>query len=162
MENEIRPDSPLIRAVLMVFDKSENQLVPLSLDAETGGVPSTTVSTPSSPTAETRFLSGSTSGRPIKVVQTATAGTLIHTAVSGATLFDSLYLYANNTSSSTVKLTLEWGGVTSPDDLIEVNIPGEHGLYTVIYGLKLNGGLVVGAFAGSANVINITGWVVRA
>ena len=158
-QNDGKPDATTMRVVLMVLDKAKNTLVPLPLDAETGGLPST--STAASANARPLLLSGSTSGRPIKVAATATAGTLIHTAVAGTSQFDSLYLFANNTDSTARKLTLEWGGTTSPDDLIEVTIPAEHGLYTVVYGLKLNGGVVVRAFAATANVINITGWVVR-
>jgi len=49
-----------------------------------------------------RKLSGSTDGKPIKVVATATAGTTIHTAVAGTTAgtFDEIWLYAYNGHSS--------------------------------------------------------------
>ena len=40
------------------------------------------------------LLSGGTSGAPIPVAATATPGTLIHTAVAGATSFDEVYLWA--------------------------------------------------------------------
>lgn len=105
------------------------------------------------------LLSGSTSGRPIKVVQTATAGTLIHTAHASA--LDELFLYCQNTDTSDRKLTLEWGGVTSPDDLIEQTIPAESGLILVAPGLLISGGLIVRAFAASANVLTITGYCNR-
>jgi len=107
-------------------------------------------------------LSGSTSGRPIKVTATSTPGTLIHTAVSGAADFDEIWLFATNTSVLPVKITIEWGGVTSPDDLIEDTIPGESGLHLVIpRGMRLNGGVVVRAFAATTAVINVTGGVDR-
>ena len=99
------------------------------------------------------LLSGSTSGRPIKVVETATAGTLIHTAVSGATSFDEITLWCQNTDGTDRKLTLEFGGVTSPDDLLEITIPAESGPLLVVNGLRLNGAVVVRAFAASANVL---------
>jgi hypothetical protein len=109
-----------------------------------------------------QLLSGSTNGRGIKVVATATAGTLIHTAVAGTTPEDEIWLYAHNTSASAVKLTLEWGGTTAPDDHIEVNIPVDGtGLVLVAPGILLQNGLVVRAFAGTANVINIFGYVNR-
>ncbi len=104
-------------------------------------------------------LSGSTSGRPIKVAATGTPGTLIHT--EGANTWDEVWLWAVNTSSSDVKLTLEWGGTTSPDDLIEMTIPGEGGLYPISPGLSLEDGVVVRAFADTADVINIVGFVNR-
>ena len=106
-----------------------------------------------------QFLSGSTNGRPIKVVATATPGTLLHTADATAT--DEVYLYAVNTSGGDVTLTVEFGGVTSPDDHVRVVIPKETGLALVIPGSPLTNSLVVRAFAGSANVINILGWVNR-
>jgi len=114
------------------------------------------------PSYSKQLLSGSTNGRGIKVAATATAGTLIHTAVAGTSSEDEIWLYAHNTSASTVKLTLEWGGTTSPDDLIEVTIPVDGtGLVLVAPGILLQNGLVVRAFAGNANVINIFGYVNR-
>jgi hypothetical protein len=109
-----------------------------------------------------QVLSGSTNGRGIKVAATATAGTLIHTAIAGTSSEDEIWLYAHNTSGSAVKLTLEWGGVTAPDDHIEINIGAEGtGLILVAPGILLQNGLVVRAFAGTANVINIFGYVNR-
>lgn len=107
------------------------------------------------------LLSGSTSGRPIKVVATSTPGTLIHTAVSGSTSFDEISLWCQNTDSSDRKLTLELGGVTSPDDLIEITIPAESGLNLVLDALRMNGGVVVRAFAASGNVLTIVGNINR-
>jgi len=84
-------------------------------------------------------LSGSTGGRPIKVAQTATAGTTIHTTGTSSSNLDEIWLYANNTDATDRKLTIEYGGVSSPDDLIEVTIPAESGLVLVIPGLLLSG-----------------------
>jgi hypothetical protein len=108
-----------------------------------------------------RKLSGATDGRMIKVVQTATAGTTIHTAVAGTTAgtFDEIWLWAVNSSAAAVKLTIEYGGVASPDDLIEFTVPAENGLYLILPGLILQNGLVVRAWAGSANVIMVGGFV---
>jgi hypothetical protein len=110
-------------------------------------------------------LSGSTGGTPVKVVATATAGTTIHTTGTSATVLDEIWLYANNTDTTDRKLTIEYGGTTSPDNLIEITIPAESGLVLVIPGLLLSGdgtsGRVVRAFAATANVINITGYVNR-
>lgn len=107
------------------------------------------------------LLSGSTNGRGIKVVQTATPGTLIHTAITGTDDLDEVYLYAINTDTVDRKLTLEWGGVSSPDDLIEVTIPAESGLIQVAPGILLQNSLVIRAFAAAANVVIIHGFVNR-
>lgn len=107
------------------------------------------------------FLSASTNGKQIKVAATSTAGTLIHTAVSGTTNQDEIWIYAVNSTTSNVKLTIEWGEATAPDGNIEVTIPTEDGYTLVIPGLLLNNGLTVRAFAGTANVILINGYVNR-
>lgn len=109
-----------------------------------------------------QLLSGSTNGKAIKVAATATAGTLIHTAASGTSTIDEIWLYAHNTSSTAVKLTIEWGEATAPDGHIEVNIGAEGtGMVLVAPGIPLQNSLVVRAFAGTANVINIFGYVNR-
>ena len=109
-------------------------------------------------------LSGSTDGRLIKVVQTATAGTTIHTGSATATTFDELWLYAVNSDTTDRKLTIEWGGTSSPDDLIEQTITAESGLVLVVAGLVIKGNatpLVVRAFCASANVVMVGGYVNR-
>jgi len=110
------------------------------------------------------ILSGSTDGKGIKVAATATAGTTIHTGSSTATTLDEIWLYAVNTSASDVKLTIEWGGVASPDDLIEYTVKAENGLYLIVAGNLIKGNatpLVVRAFAATANVIVMHGYVNR-
>lgn len=106
-------------------------------------------------------LSGSTNGRSIKVAATGTAGTLIHTAVTGTTDLDEVWIYAYNSHSADVVLTIEFGGVTSPDDLIKQTIPFQQGRFCIIDGRLLQNSLVVRAFAGTANVITIDGFVNR-
>jgi hypothetical protein len=106
-----------------------------------------------------QLLSGSTSGKGVLVAATATAGTTIHTAHATAT--DEIWLYAVNSSTSSVKLTIEWGEATAPNGNIEVTVLPEAGLVTVIPGLLLTGSLVVKAFAGTTNVIVLHGFVNR-
>jgi hypothetical protein len=110
------------------------------------------------------LLSASTDGRAIKVAATATAGTLIHTGSTTATTIDEIWLYAVNSDSTDRKLTLEWGGVTVPDDLIEITIGAEAGLVLLAPGLLIKGNstaLLVRAFAATANVIDIHGYINR-
>lgn len=112
-------------------------------------------------TAVKRKLSGSTDGMPIKVVATTTAGTLIHTAVAGTTAgtFDEIWLYAYNGHSTTVVLTIEYGGATVPDQNIILTLASKSGLQLIVPGLILQNGLVVRAFASSANLVTISGFV---
>lgn len=107
------------------------------------------------------LLSGSTNGKGILVAATATLGTTIHTAIAGTSNIDEITLYAVNTSTSAVKLTIEWGEATAPNGNIEYTVPAEDGLYLIIPGLKLQNSLVVTAFAGTTNVIVLHGWVNR-
>ena len=103
-------------------------------------------------------------GLGIKVAATATAGTAIHTASATSTTIDEIWLYAVNSSASSVKLTIEWGQADAPDGNIEVTVLPEAGLVTVIPGLLLQGNAtakVVRAFAGTANVIVLHGFVNR-
>ena len=109
-------------------------------------------------------LSGSTDGRAILVAATATPGTTIHTGSSTSTTYDEVWLYAQNTDTTDRKLTIEWGGTTVPNDLIEFTVKAENGLYLIVPGLVLKGNatpLVVRAFAAQANVVTITGFVNR-
>jgi hypothetical protein len=109
-------------------------------------------------------LSASTDGKGIKVAATATAGTTIHTGSATATVIDEVWLYAVNTDSTARKLTIEWGGVGSPDDLIEFTVPAESGLYLIVPALLIKGNatpLVVRAFAATADVIVIHGYINR-
>lgn len=111
-----------------------------------------------------QILSGSTDGRAIKVAATASSGTTIHTGPTATTTIDEVWLYAMNTDTTARKLTIQWGGTTSPDDDIELTIGAESGLVLVAPGLLIKGNataLVVRAFAATANVITIHGYVNR-
>lgn len=104
-------------------------------------------------------LSGSTDGRGVKVVATATAGTTIHTA--HATDYDEIWMWAVNSDTTDRKLTIEYGGTTSPDDLIEQVIPAESGLVLILPGIILTNSSIVKAFAATANVVMMHGFVNR-
>ena len=102
-------------------------------------------------------LSGGTDGKNIKITTTATAGDTIHTA--HASNLDEIWLWATNTSAVDVKVTVEFGGVASPDDLMEFTVPAEDGWHLIVPGLLLSNSLVAKIFAGTANVINVNGYV---
>ncbi len=103
-------------------------------------------------------------GLGILVVATATAGTAIHTASSTATTIDELWLYAYNNHSSSVVLTVEFGGVTSPKDVIKSTLATQAGLVLICAGLVIQGNAtakVVRAFAATASQISLFGYVNR-
>ncbi len=111
-------------------------------------------------TAITRLpFSGSADGQGIKVAATGSPGTLVHTAHATAT--DEVWLWCVNSSASAVKLTVQFGGTTDPDDSIEAGIDPESGLFLIVPGLVLSNSKVVRAFAATANVLVVHGYVNR-
>lgn len=106
-------------------------------------------------------LSASNNGRMIKIASVATPGTLLHTAVTGILDMDEVWLYATNNHSANLNLTFELGGTSSPDDLVQVTIPFKSGLIMVIPGFVFNNGVSIRAFAQTANLISVSGWVNR-
>ena len=106
-------------------------------------------------------LSGSSDGRQIKVVATSSPGTTIHTAVAGVTegIFDEIWLYAYNSHSADVLLTLQWGGTASPDDDVKVSIPYQQGRFLVVAGEILQNTTLLRAYATVGSVILISGYV---
>ena len=111
------------------------------------------------------LLSGSTQGKAIKVAATASTGTTIHATGTSATIEDEIWLYAYNSSASSVFLTLQFGGTTAVDNDIKLSIPATSGLTLLVPGLILTGtgsaANTVYAYAGTANVITISGYVNR-
>lgn len=113
------------------------------------------------PSYTKELLSGSTQGKQIKVAANASPGTTIHTAVAGTNDLDEIWLFAVNSSATDVKLTIEWGEAAAPDGNIEATITAEDGYKLVVPGLLLQNSLVVKAFAATADVILINGFVNR-
>lgn len=106
-------------------------------------------------------LSGSTDGMGIKIVATATAGTTVHTA--HATALDEIWCWLTNTSNAAVTVTIEWGGVTDPDNLLvkTMSLPANSPPIPVVTGQLLTNSKVFAVFASSANVIIASGYVNR-
>lgn len=102
------------------------------------------------------LLSASTDGLGVTVVATATLGTIIHTADAAAK--DEIWLWAYNSHTAPVVLSVEWGGATLPR---KITIPADDGLYVVIPGLVLTNSKIARAFAATASVIVIDGYVNR-
>lgn len=107
------------------------------------------------------FLSGSTNGRGIKIAATATAGTLIHTA--HATAKDEVWIWVvNSDAGNPKKLTVEWGGTTAPDDLVEFDdLPAEAGAVCIVPGWVISNSLAVRIFAETTNLLVAFGFVNR-
>jgi hypothetical protein len=103
-------------------------------------------------------------GLGILVAATATAGTAIHTASATATTIDEVWLYAYNNHNASILLTIEYGGVTAPKDVIKQTLTAQNGLVLVVAGLLVQGNAtpkVIRAFAATASQISIFGYVNR-
>ena len=116
-----------------------------------------------------QFLSASTQGKGIKVTTTATDGTgdaglsnanPLHVAVSGTTDIDEVWIYASNTSTSAVILTIEFGDAGNVQHNVVTTVAASS-TELVVPGLILHNGLNVRAFAATEDVITIFGFVNR-
>ena len=104
-------------------------------------------------------LSQSVNGQSISVTGNSnSATTLIHTAVSGTTNWDEIYVYAYNGHTADVTLTIQWGGTATADESI-LTLGYKKGFILVIPGFLLNNSKLVRAYAGTANVVTINGFV---
>lgn len=111
------------------------------------------------PTITPELLSGSTDGIGVTVAGTTTGtADTIHTASSTANVEDAVWLFAHNTHTGPVDLTLEWGDATRP---MVVTIPAKRGAFEVIPGWKLRNAKMVKAFASTANMVMLVGHVDR-
>lgn len=112
-----------------------------------------------------QHLSGSSGGAAIKVAATATPGTLIHSTQTSADIIDEIWIYAYNSHTGSIELTIEFGGTASPDNQIKASIPSKSGLSLILPGLILSGtgsaARSVRAFGGTTNLITITGFINR-
>lgn len=126
--------------------------------------------------AETTFslvpLSGSTDFRGVKVAATSSPGTTAHTAQASATLPDLVTIDLENTDTVARPYTIEWGGVTNPDDrMTGVILPGSFA--RVVTQKPIRNALLIKissitltwvdgvSYTGAANVIVAHGYVQR-
>ena len=107
------------------------------------------------------LLSGSTNGKGIKVVATSTLGTTIHTAVSGTSSLDEIYLYAYNDATSSAQLNILWGGTIEPNNVFRTTILSRYGRTLVADGMLLTSGSTVSAYSNISGSIMIDGFVNR-
>lgn len=110
-------------------------------------------------------LSGSTQGRGILIAAIATPGTMLHTTGITLTDLDVPTIYFTNSDTVARKVTVEFGGVTVPNDNIEVTIPAESGLMLAIPAILLTGtgaaGNIIRAYCATTNVVVAFGYVDR-
>lgn len=115
-------------------------------------------------TISKEILSGSVNGKPIQVSATSSVGTTVHTTLTSTSIIDEIWLYATNTDTVQVNLTIELGGTGTANE-IKVGIPAASGLSILLAGAVLTGdgsvGSTISAYASTTNKINIIGYVNR-
>ena len=113
------------------------------------------------------LLSGSSQGKAIKISATTSGsnGTTLHATGTSSSIIDEVWLYAYNSSSSAVVLTIQWGGITAVDNEYKLSIPATSGLTLVVPGLVLTGdgttATTTRAYAATTNVVTVSGYVNR-
>jgi len=106
-------------------------------------------------------LSASTDGEPVLIAATATAGTTIHTGVSGTTSFDQLMVWLTNTDTVARTVTIEYGGTTAGFLIVKaLTLPASSPPIPVLTGQIINNGSVVAVFASATNVVLASGYII--
>ena len=105
---------------------------------------------------------GAADGTGIKLAVDSGTYTTIHTSSGTPSHIDEVWLYASNTDATDRKVSLQFGGTTDPDDIIEVTVGAEAGLVLLVPGLVLKGGsLVLKGAAAVADKVTVFGYVNR-
>tara|TARA_R110000824_G_scaffold392609_1_gene591110 strand:+ start:56 stop:406 length:351 start_codon:yes stop_codon:yes gene_type:complete len=111
-------------------------------------------------TISKQLLSGSTNGMPISLTTNVTSSAvLIHTAVSGTSDIDEVWVWATNVNTTAETLTLEIGTTNEDQHIMAVIQPDETVL--VLPGLVLQNAKVINGFSTTANKVNVFGFVNR-
>ena len=92
-------------------------------------------------------LSAASYGQPISI---STTTTNIHTTLTSNQIYDEVWLYASNTGSTNVVLTVTWAGTSS----MVMTIPASSGLTLVSPGLLIAG---TGSATSSVSAVKDTG-----
>ena len=110
-----------------------------------------------------QYLSGgAANGTGIELAVDSGTYTTVHTSSGTAGDIDEIWLYGSNTDTSDIKVTLQFGGTTDPDDIMEVTVGAEAGLVLLVPGLILKGGsLVLLGAAATAAKVTVFGYVNR-
>lgn len=106
-------------------------------------------------------LSASSNGQSILITATESPGTQIHTATAtnNSTTWDEIYIYAYNSATSSIPITIQFGGTQSVNNDTKQSINSQAGRQKIIDGRVLNNGLTVYAYAASASYLTVDGYV---
>jgi hypothetical protein len=97
---------------------------------------------------------GAATGVPILVTGTDTAGAVtLHTATSTVDTHDDLCITAANAHTADIDLTIEFGAGQANPTI--VTVPAKAGFTLVLDKVRVSGGVVVKAYAGTANKVRV-------
>ena len=112
-----------------------------------------------------QLLSASSQGQPITVAATSSTGTTIHATGTSSSVIYEVWLYANNTSTSPVLLTVQFGGTGSVQHAKPITLSPQSGDVLIVAGLPITGtgsaATPIYAYAATGSVITISGYVNR-
>ena len=101
-------------------------------------------------------------GTGIALAVDSGAFTTIHTTTTTAATLDEIWLYAVNSHSADLKVTLQFGGDQEPEDFIEYTVAAEAGLVLLVPGLILQGktstGLIVKGACAPGDEVAVYGY----
>ena len=104
-------------------------------------------------------------GTGIALAVDSGAFTTIHTTTTTAATLDEIWVYAVNSHSADLKVTLQFGGDQEPEDYIEYTVAAEAGLVLLVPGLILQGktstGLIVKGACATGDEVAVYGYVNR-
>ena len=108
-------------------------------------------------------------GNPIPITDTSGNGSFIHDTSNDETKQDEVWLWATNVHTSDVQVTLHVGylnsGSAAVTEQMIVTLPSKSGWTLILQGIPLRSSgstpRRVAAIAGTANVVNIVGYVNR-
>ncbi len=105
----------------------------------------------------------SPSGTPGDGTGKKLTGSLVtmHTAIATADGIDEIWLWAYNSHTTDLKITVTMGGTDDPDDHIVYDVPFDDGAHLIVPGLVLTGGLNMSAMGETTNLITVFGYVNR-
>ena len=91
--------------------------------------------------------------------------TTIHATTTTTTTLDEVWLYAVNSHSADLKVTLQFGGDQEPEDYIEYTVATEAGLVLLVPGLILQGkastGQILKGACATGDEVAVYGYVNR-
>ena len=104
-------------------------------------------------------------GTGIALAVDSGAFTTIHTTTTTAATLDEIWMYAVNSHSADLKVTIQFGGDQEPEDYIESTVATEAGLVLIVPGLILQGktstGLIIKGACATGDEVAVYGYVNR-